>query len=200
MAARKRSNLKLKHQNRTDRLAEIAKSQRPAVEPQPAPAQPPLGKHAPGLDIVAGGPPSDSATTAPLPPMPEDRRLHRKLTQQQVQSTPPVQPGSENSPAQAAANPTAPTSQDGNKLPSQTPPESAAQQAQSTPQPEQMMPATEEPAAEPQQQSAGEWVKSSGATVRSGPSPPHHSSRNSQIRHGDEGGRPSVGLGADRQS
>ena len=89
---------------RADRQpAEIAESQSPAVEPQPAPAQP-QGEHAPGV------PPSDSTTTAPLPPMPQDRRAPESSAQQQVQSTPPAQPGSDSSPAQAAANPTAPTS------------------------------------------------------------------------------------------
>ena len=39
---------------RADRQpAEIAESQSPAVEPQPAPAQP-QGEHAPGLDIAGG--------------------------------------------------------------------------------------------------------------------------------------------------
>jgi len=51
---------------RADRQpAEIAESQSPAVGPQPAPAQP-QGEHAPGLDIAAVVPPSDSTTTAPL--------------------------------------------------------------------------------------------------------------------------------------
>jgi hypothetical protein len=155
---------------RADRQpAEIAESQSPAVEPQPAPAQP-QGEHAPGLDIAAGVPPSDSTTTAPLPPMPQDRRAPESSAQQQVQSTPPAQPGSDSSSAQAAANPTAPTSQGGNELASQTTPASTAQQAQSAPQPEQATPATEEQSTQLQPQSEHEWVRSAGATVRSGPS------------------------------
>jgi hypothetical protein len=149
---------------RADRQpAEIAESQSPAVEPQPAPAQP-QGEHAPGV------PPSDSTTTAPLPPMPQDRRAPESSAQQQVQSTPPAQPGSDSSPAQAAANPTAPTSQGGNELASQTTPASTAQQTQSAPQPEQATPATEEQSTQLQPQSEHEWVRSAGATVRSGPS------------------------------
>jgi hypothetical protein len=131
------------------------------VEPQPAQPQ---GEHAPGV------PPSDSTTTAPLPPMPQDRRAPESSAQQQVQSTPPAQPGSDSSPAQAAANPTAPTSQGGNELASQTTPASTAQQAQSAPQPEQATPATEEQSTQLQPQSEHEWVRSAGATVRSGPS------------------------------
>ena len=155
---------------RADRQpAEIAESQSPAVGPQPAPAQP-QGEHAPGLDIAAVVPPSDSTTTAPLPPMPQDRRAPESSAQQQVQSTPPAQPGSDSSPAQAAANPTAPTSQGGNELASQTTPASTAQQAQSAPQPEQPTPATEEQSTQLQPQSEHEWVRSAGATVRSGPS------------------------------
>jgi Bacterial SH3 domain len=155
---------------RADRQpAEIAESQSPAVEPQPAPAQP-QGEHAPGLDIAAGVPSSDSTTTAPLPPMPQDRRAPESSAQQQVQSTPPAQPGSDSSAAQAAANPTAPTSQGGNELASQTTPASTAQQAQSAPQPEQATPATEEQSTQLQPQSEHEWVRSAGATVRSGPS------------------------------
>jgi hypothetical protein len=102
--------------------------------------------------------------------MPQDQRAPESSAPQQVQSTPPAQPGSDSLPAQAAANPAPPTAQGGNELPSQTTPASAAQQAQSTPQAEQAMSATEEPATEPQQQSGGEWVRSGGATVRSGPS------------------------------
>src|SRR6185312_9134139 len=63
-----------------------------------------------------------------------------------------------------------PTSQGGNELASQTTPASTAQQAQSTPQPEQATPATEEQSTQLQPQSEHEWVRSAGATVRSGPS------------------------------
>ncbi len=141
--------------------AEIAESQStapsspPAPQSNPATAAQPQSKHAPG--IGAGAPGAGSVASAPAQPVPQGQLAPGISAQQQVQSAPPPQQGADASSSQAAANTTPP-----------------AQQAPSTPQPQpgQVAAAAEPQATQPEhpQQSEGEWLKSRGATVRSGPS------------------------------
>ena len=97
-------------------------------------------------------------------------------------------------PDSAATAPLPPMPQD-----QRAPESSAPQQAQSMPQAEQAMSAPEEPATEPQQPSGGEWVRSGWRHCAVGTVFLRITARDSQIRHGGEGRRPSVRLGADRQ-